>query len=554
MLTDSDLRQLKLLIWLKMRLTFLSMRRNKARVINLVVFTVAFLPLSVGAAFGINTFLSLTNDRYHIFIVRDVLALIFSFWILAPIAGIQLSETFDITKLFAYPVKCRTIFASTVINSLFDTTFLLAVPTFLVLALHGPANLIWLRVVLLGLFAVQTIALSQALILTQFGFLKSRKFKDMATVLIPLMGMAYIFLQQTFLRQLGRAPGIEVLDAPIWHAANYLAPGWTATGIGAAEVGNWLMPLKATVLLLIVSYAAFALANRSITSLYFGDAVIGVPETRAAKTERSYSFSLPAIIKLPPDISAVMKKELIYLQREPVYKALALQAVYMMVIIALPLMTPGGPHFGTTLNQSMHLGTVALATTFAIIPIVFNCFGSEGAAVTVLFSMPSRRRSFILGKNIVHAALLLAVPSLTMLAVTLFTHSPANLLFSAVVVVWICVPVVLAVGNASSVFLPYSGLARAQRFAKPGSTNQSAGCLTGLLRLVSFIACLILSLPVALGIMLPLWFTRPEWLLLSVPLCLIYAAVIYLVSLTQSEHWLIDHEPEIIAKILPRES
>ena len=103
-------------------------------------------------------------------------------------------------------------------------------------------------------------------------------------------------------------------------------------------------------------------------------------------------------------------KEWTYFRREPQYKAMAVQTVYTLVLlsasIALPSLRRGG--WGLLPGDGLLLG-VSGVLLLSLLPLLFNIWAGEGAAITVLFSLPTPRRALLLGKNVAHGALLLGV-------------------------------------------------------------------------------------------------------------------------------------------------
>src|SRR3712207_8128020 len=54
---------------------------------------------------------------YNEHALRGVLLAIYLFWILAPLLGYALSDTYDVTRLFVYPLTTRQIFVGAILGS-----------------------------------------------------------------------------------------------------------------------------------------------------------------------------------------------------------------------------------------------------------------------------------------------------------------------------------------------------------------------------------------------------------------------------------------------------
>ena len=75
-------------------------------------------------------------------LLRAVLLGIYLFWLLSPLLGYALSDSYDITKLFLYPITSRQIFVGAILGSILDFPVLLLLPTLLAALIsfaHSPA-------------------------------------------------------------------------------------------------------------------------------------------------------------------------------------------------------------------------------------------------------------------------------------------------------------------------------------------------------------------------------------------------------------------------------
>ena len=231
---------LRLMLWLKWTLTWRGYRRNRMKVVGAVLSLVVFLPLSFGAAFGLH-WVAREIPALAPALTRAALAAVYLVWAVTPLLGFQLNESYDLTKLFTYPVTPRRIFLGSVLGSLLDLPVLLTLPTFVVLwKLFSPSPLAGLaNALILLLFLLHTLALGQAITLALIGFLRSRRFRDITIILFPLFGMAYYVAQRVFFYQAGPDTFARLLHSPIWRVAYWLPPGYAASGLGAASGGEW---------------------------------------------------------------------------------------------------------------------------------------------------------------------------------------------------------------------------------------------------------------------------------------------------------------------------
>jgi len=550
---------LRLLLWLKIALTWRTFRSSKAKIWNLVALLACLLPISVLAAFGIWYLFAAAPDVANL-ITRDGLALVFLLWVLAPLIGFQLNESYDLTKLFVYPVSYRQIFLGSFLGNLLDTTVLLTVPPLTVIVIQfskGPGSAI-LAILTALLFMLATIALSQAITLALVGFLRSRRFRDITIVLFPLIGMAYYIGQQTLLRHVFHESREKVIRSPIWNAASWMPPGYAANAFSAIGSGNWLAGIMWIVIQIAWIAVVVAIASTILKKLYMGDAghlpAARAPQRSKVETKTQAPSRVPGW--LPQEIAAVVGKELTYLVRDPQYKALAVQLLYSMLALAVPLLLPSsqmstGLPWGSLGNFAL-LG-VDSALLLAVAPLIFNIFGGEGAAITVLFSLPTSRRSILIGKNISHFLVLMVLAVIGLGVVCSFTHLWGGLPIALLTII-LAAPVLLAGGNLISVRLPHRMMVRGQRWQRGGAStgDTNMGCLYGLAYAAAYAVTVITLLPVGIAAILPELINAQSWLyLITLPLAALYSIALYVLLLGTAETWLRNREPEIAARVMP---
>lgn len=268
---------LRLVLWLKWKLMFRGFQRNTAALVGAILALCIFAPMSVGLAVvtGIGyTGLPSPTDAY---LLRGVLFGIYVFWILAPILGFALNESYDVTKLFPFPIAPRHIFIGAILGSLIDFPVLLLLPL-LVAALLGFAHslpTLLLSLVALTLFLFHTLAVSQAILLLSAAALRSRRWRDVMVVLGPLFALSWYLLTQLLPRYAIGTNWQTLLNLPCWNFMNYLPPGYAALAMGAAERGAWLPALGLLALLAAVTAGAVYLAGHLVQLVSTGEATNG---------------------------------------------------------------------------------------------------------------------------------------------------------------------------------------------------------------------------------------------------------------------------------------
>ena len=235
---------------------------------------------------------------------------------------------------------------------------------------------------------------------------------------------------------------------------------------------------------------------------------------------------------------------------------MAVNSLYTLVAIAAPILLPLSGGAASTLSYLGDWLLFGFSATLllSLLPLLFNLWGGEGAAVTVLFSFPTRRRALLLGKNLAHGALLLILNVVGLFLVAGLTNRWGALPL-ALVWTFLACPVLLAAGNLVSVRFPHRMLVRGQRWSRGGMAttgDSSQGCAYASLYLLAYGATIIALLPAAAAVLLPRLLGGPSlWYALTLPLAALYSGALYVVLLGQAETWLLAREPEIASRIVP---
>jgi hypothetical protein len=559
----------KLLLWLKFRLIYMSYRRDKAKIFGTVLMAVVFVPMSLSFAWFVYTYGS-AHGYLSYFIERDVLAAAFFFWLVTPLVGFSLNDSYDPTRLFVYPVKYQTIFAANVVGGLLEGSSLIILPVLIALVAATAKTIpgIVAEIILLILFMLLTIGLSQAVTLTLIGFLRSRRFRDMMIVFFPLLALLRFAITP---RNMVSVNLEGMITGRSWIIANYLPPGWTASAMFSAATGDWRRTAFYLLSLLVGAVVTAGAAGLVLKQLFFGDRGTALPAARSAVAADKKQAS---VVKEGRDIKgiwrplmAIAHKEWTYFVRDPQYKAMAGRIVYMLGAIGYGATRSGSsnnPGAGSLVEGPIHNLFLLFApmavvgvVLFASSPLTFNVFGGEGAAITVFFSFPVQRRFLLIGKNIAHAAVVMGFSLVAVAVILAVDHKYTAF---PVAFVWLVIGtlVIMAAGNLVSIQFPAKMVARGGRFstgglmAAGGSTGAANGCGRMFIYLLCSLAAFVVELPAAACVVVPgLYPSLNIWYAISIPCGLIYAAGIYFLSLLVADSWLPLRETDIIAKLAP---
>jgi ABC-2 type transport system permease protein len=554
-------KYLLLLFRLKGRLLWRTFTRDTTALVGVILIILLFTPLALGGAIGALAGFFLLPPAQNEQLLRGVLLAIYLFWLLSLVLGFALNEDFDISKLFFYPISPRLIFLGTLLSSLLDIFVLLLLPTMLAVVIGFSRSLAAFPLVLagVGLFFLHTLSLIQVLRLAGAGLLRSRRFRDVMIVLLPLfmIGIYVLFQLPTLVwRRSAEINWAQLLHSRAWEIINFLPPGLAARGIAAAEQGHYLASLGFLGILALLTLGAIYLAGWLVELIYAGEAIGGTVGKRAPRPTRPLPAprnDAPAVpsrffgfLLRSPEMQAIAGKEIKYLVRDPYFKANLGGTLYMMVMALFMVFRfrelEGREYFN--LGALLLWGASSLMLLMEC-SLTFNIFGTEGFAAANLFLFPARRREILLGKNLVLFVALLAVNGVLLM---IFCLVAGRLSLFPLIWLWFALATLLLVGagNLVSVWFPYRIIMRGWR---PVPQSASRNLAYGFAQLGIVLVLAVLALPVLACLIVPAFWVSHFWFAITIPFALVYAAGGYLLGLRLAENALAAREIEIIEKL-----
>jgi hypothetical protein len=247
-------------------------------------------------------------------------------------------------------------------------------------------------------------------------------------------------------------------------------------------------------------------------------------------------------------VAAVAEKEFRYLYRDPYFRLALMNLVYMLFVVVFAFLRRPGPATSLDFQPLAVWG----ATGFMLLSemrLLFNSFGTEGAAAVTLFLCPSSRRQILIGKNLTLFTALSAVNLVFMLVLASFAGALAAFgpLFCWMELATI---VFIAVGNLVSIWFPARVVLRGGRIRQQSA---SRGCGYGFLYLLVAAAAYVLLVPVLAALLLPTFWVSPAWYALAIPLAIAYAAGMYALSLHWAAPLLLQREQLLIERLCQEE-
>jgi ABC-2 type transport system permease protein len=556
--------QVRTLFWLSAKLRLRSYTRSWQQTVGLVVLLVFLVPLAV--AVGVSSWFAYTllERPYAVELLFVVLFGLYVLWAILPLLQYTLNEGLDVTRLQTYPVTRAEQMVALVLVTLMDVSTLFIVGLFVAILVGWSANPIAIAFTFAALaFAyIHIVSLSQLVLATLMGLLRSRRYRDLSIILFAFFGAACSFSSQIISYLLRDSDLSGLINLPVVGYLRWTPPGMAAQAIVRANEGAygeaalWLVALVALVPLVVALWAV--VLDRGITTAEAGGAARGGKRAAATPVAAPIPAARPAArpararrTLIPAPVRAVAGKDLRYFWRDPQLKAMIFSSLLILVFIFLPRLTAGPEAFRSSNGfLGSYLVYVApLPAIFLSLNLSLNAFGLERQAAQTLFLFPVRPLYVLLGKNLAVAfvatlALLVSTLGLAALsgkwedAPVAFTVGIAGML------------VTMGCGNITSILLP--SRVRQMRTGENRISGEN-GCLRAILSGIALTVVWILLAPVAAAVALPLFLSHSELL----PLTLV-ASVLYAAALHQLATWLIapsmlKRAPEIL-EVVAREA
>lgn len=555
-------RHVRALLWLRWKLTVRGYTRSRRQVIGLIFLLLYLVPISLLLGAGTALGYVLLPRAEAVQLLFLALALVYAAWAALPLVQFALNEGLDVTKLQHYPLTRGEQMASLVLSTLFDisTLFILALYAAVVVGWHATPLAALVTLGALALAYVHTVTLSQLVLAALMGLLRSRRYRDITIVVFALVGALASFAQIGFRSlHLGSPEGLFTghLDTYL----QWLPPGMAARAITLADQGRYVeaLPwLAALVVLIPVLLALWArVLDRGITTAETNAGGStrrprrrAAPSAGAAGIPASISAARPGTVArrrrglVSGPALAIARKDARYFWRDPQIKAMLLSSLGLLVIVFLPRLI-GGPASNASgfSLQGSQVFFAPLPALVIVLNLSLNSLGLERQALQTLYLFPVRPLDILWGKNLAVGTLSLAAQVvLVVLAAALsggWQYVPLALVAGVAAIF-----VMMGCGNVSAVLLPFR--VRQMRIGT-GNTSGEASFLRGLIGSVVFFATLLLLLPVALALALPLLLDHALWLAAALPLALLYGVALHQGASRLVAPLLLKRAPEILA-------
>ena len=468
---------------------------------------------------------------------------IFLFWQFFPVMATAFTNNPDSSDLLRFPLAYRSYFLIRLVYGYLDPASALG-SVFLIGMLIGitaarPLLFPWALLVLIT-FALFNLLLMQMIFAWLERWLAQRRTREIMGVLFILLMLSFQLIGPAVQHMDGKPHPEFLRDFEIAaQIQTFLPPGLAADAIARMANTRWLAGIGFQSALTALSLAIGFLLHLRIRAQFHGE---NLSETAARalvpqSQKRQIGWDLPGFSQ---SVAAVFEKEARYLARSGPMLLTLIMPIFMLVIFRLGPMSNLRHSGAFTRTPDMAFPGAAAYAMLVLTNLVYNSFGGDGGGIQFFYASPASFRQIILGKNLSHAAILVANAVFAWIAVTYLYGSPhlavtvatiAGLLFAA--------PLNFTAGNLLSIYSP-----KKRDFSTFGRQNVSQTTV-----LASF-GMQILIVAVGLGVFALARLYNNLWI--AAVLFLILAAVsipIYLVLLGRLDGIAVQRRETLIAEL-----
>jgi hypothetical protein len=526
--------RLTALLLLRWRTELRFLRRAPERIAGLLIGVPVLLLFSLFAAafafFAVRS-LAASDPGLLVPVLSMAATAIGLFWVLSPlIGGGGLPEADDLSRLLHFPIPLPALVASSFIATLLKPAVITRLPVLAAIAAAVSESASDLPLAFVGVATTFAfiIAATQASGLLLHGLSRSRRFQDLAVLLVLGIGFALSVAPALFwLSDAGR-PAARLFRWLVAVDAFAVSP--FAWGVRAAVHAGRGEPLGFVAFAgggLLAVMAAAGFSALLIARSYRGETMVAAPRTRS-RARRGFA--------LPGPVGAIVEKDVALAWREPASKA-ALFMGFVSPLMWLLIISQGRGRLSPR-------GLLTIATLIGVSSIGTNVLGLEGRALSQLLAFPVERWRVLVGKNL--GGLVQRLPAfLSLLAITAIVARPALLPVTAGI---LAATYLIAAGadNYASILFPIG----VRRRRHDGVARQQRGLGAALIGFALFAATLLMAAPFVLLAWLPLLFGQPWWWLLALPLAVAGAAAVYAMLVSGAGDLLRRRERELLERVL----
>jgi len=446
-------------------------KRGKMELFSRIVVTTAFAVAGLGGfilSSGLSWyFVSQGKSEWLPFLLWPI----FFFWQVFPIMSTAFTNNPDSSDLLRFPLTYRSYFLIRLAYGFCDPASALGslalFGIFLGTSFARPSLLPWAGLAL-ATFALFNLVLQQTIFAWLERWLAQRRTREIMGVLFILFMLSFQLIGP-IMGRMGNKPQPELLRAAeiVTQVQAVLPPGLAAGAIAQASHAEYVIGLADWLFLAALTAAVGSLLHLRLRAQFRGENLseAGARPVVVQKQRLQLGWILPG---LSQTVAAVFEKEVRYLARSGPMLLTVVMPVFVLLVFRLGPMSQLR-HQSNGLSREMAFPAAAAYVMLVLTNLVYNSFGGDAGGIQFFYAAPARFRQIVLGKNLLHAGILLANTVFAWVAITLFYGAPQPAVTLATIFgLLFAAPLNFAVGNLLSIYAP-----RKRDFSTFGRQNVS---------------------------------------------------------------------------------
>jgi ABC-2 type transport system permease protein len=446
-------------------------KRAKAELVSRVIVTLAF------SVAGLGVFVAATGFSWYLVsqgkaeLLPLLLWPVFFFWQVFPVMSTAFTSNPDSSDLLRFPLTYRSYFLIRLAYGFCDPASGLGtvglIGIILGLSFARPALLPWALLVL-ATFALFNLILQQTVFAWLERWLAQRRTREIMGVLFILCMFSFQLIGPVMGR-MGKKPRPEVLQAVeiVSRVQAVFPPGLAADAIARTSQGHYAGGVTSLVFLEALTLAVGFLLHVRLRAQFRGENLseTGARPAVAEKQSLQLGWDLPGLSQV---VAAVFEKEVRYLARSGPMLLTLFMPMFMLLIFRLnPAMRGHSNFVGRT--PELAFPSAAAYAMLVLTNLVYNSFGGDGGGIQFFYASPARFSQIVLGKNLIHAGILLANTAFAWIAIALlWSAPPLALTLATLAALLFAAPLNFTAGNLLSIYTP-----RKRDFSTFGRQNVS---------------------------------------------------------------------------------
>jgi ABC-2 type transport system permease protein len=452
--------QLTAIAYLRWRMFVNSLRtkRGKMELASRIFFAFLFAMGAFGGFVGAiaASWYLVSQDKAEFLAIP--LWLIFFWWQVFPIMSTAFTSNPDSSELLRFPLAYRSYFLVRLAYGFFDPACAIGSAVLLGILLGASfARLSLFPVALLALliFAAFNVVLMQTIFAWLERWLAQRRTREILGVLFILFMLSFQLVGPLMERiqnkphpEWGRAAEIAA------QAQAVLPPGLAAAAIAKVSHGEYLAGLASLLFLAVFTLAVGSLLHLRMRAQFRGEN-LSEAAARPAVAQREQvrpGWDLPGFSQAAV---AVFQKEMHYLARSGPMLLTLIMPIFMLIIFRMGPMNPMRQSNMFTRAPDMAFPGAAAYSLLVLTNLIYNSFGGDGGGMQFFYASPVRFSQIVLGKNLTHAAIVVANTALAWIAVA-YLYGPPHLAVSIATIagLFFATPLNFTAGNLLSIYSP----------------------------------------------------------------------------------------------------